>query len=135
MQLVKKNALVLFSLFALIAFPSPGMGKTWKQICENEPLNFDKLMTLDKHIKTLEGKTGAPASEVESLLGAPVRKSDPAVGQEEAWVYPHPCYGNVRFLVFFKDGKLEKIQSVINVNGNDVFYRPARFLPKKGDGF
>ena len=43
-----------FLLVALIAFPFPGMAKTWKQICENDPLNLDKLMTLDKHIKALE---------------------------------------------------------------------------------
>ena len=134
MRRIKMN-FTFFLLVALIAFPFPGMAKTWKQICENDPLNLDKLMTLDKHIKALEGKVGAPASEVEALLGAPVKKSDPMAGQEDAWVYAHPCYGNVRFLVLFRDGKFEKIQSVINVNGDDVSYRASRFLPKKGDSF
>lgn len=131
MRLIKKNVWVLFLLVVLFALPPLGISKSWKQICNNE-FQLKKLQEFAQNIRTIEAENSVPASEVESLLGEPVTKHDNTVkGEEEVWLYPHPCYGNVRFLVFFKDGKLKKINSVINVNGSDVFYRAERFLPQK----
>jgi len=134
-----KMARNLFLLvFLLLILPLTATAKEeWQRFCSTEA-RFEQLKDFSLKIRQVEQErktNGITSQGVEALLGAPQDKQDktlPVEKGQEVWLYPHPCFSTVRFLLIF-DGneQLKEIKSVLRLSGKDIFYRVERYLPKE----
>jgi len=127
----RKQLIAAWACLLILAFTTPAL-------CECPGLSVEecvKLVAFSKKAKEVKSKLersgGVSSLEVKQILGKPeaiYRKNEEELrikGQKEIWMYWHPCYASVRFLlVFNKDDKLVLFTAVQQLNPNigDVYY-------------
>lgn len=133
----KKHLTVALACFLTLAFTTPVFCKC-SGLSVEECAKLVEFSKKAKEVKSgLERSGGISSFEVKRILGNPeaiYRKNEEELrvnGQKAIWMYLHPCYASVRFLlVFNKDDKLILFTAVQQLNPNigDVYYDVDYFL-------
>ena len=126
-QLIAIGTLCLIFIFPIAVFPDDGADNLG---LSNE--EYAKLIEFSKKAKEVKSKMeksgGISSADVRQILGEPEaiyskNEEDLKIkDQKESWIYWHPCYASVRFLLVF------------NKDDNLILFTAAQMLqPKIGD--
>lgn len=137
----KKELIIAFICSLMLTFPTFAFPDKKEENLGLSQEEYTRLAAFSKKAKEVKSKMeksgGISSTEVKQILGKPeeiYKKGEEDLkikNQKEIWMYKHPCYATVRFLLIFDDHDTLRLFTAVqqlHPKIGDVYYDVDYFL-------